>query len=220
MKTTGERIKDIRLELGETLEEFGDRFDTSKVTVFNWEKGRNLPNKSNLKKIAEIGETSVNELLSPYSVGERIKDIRLEKGMSKTEFGKLFETTGSLVNKWETNQVTPTEKRLKEIADIGGVSIHELTYRKPIGKKIRNIRKSLGYSQLEFSKVVGVTKSAVANWENGYNHPNNDRLKVIAGLGNTTVNQLLNSNPLSDYSTDELLQELECRGISHETTNE
>ena len=219
MKTTGERIKDIRLELGETLEEFGDRFDTSKVTVFNWEKGRNLPNKSNLKKIAEIGETSVNELLSPYSVGERIKDIRLEKGMSKTEFGKLFETTGSLVNKWETNQVTPTEKRLKEIAEIGGVSIHELTYRKPIGKKIKSIRKNLGYSQLEFSKVVGATKSAVANWENGYNYPNNDRLKEIAELGNTTVFQLLNSNQLRDYSTDELLQELESRGVSYETTN-
>ena len=219
MKTTGERIKYIRLELGETLEEFGGRFNTSKATVFNWEKGRNLPNKSNLKKIAEIGETSVNELLSTYSVGERIKDIRLEKGMSKTEFGKLFETTGSLVNKWETNQVTPTEKRLKEIAEVGGVSIHEFTYRKPIGKKIRNIRKNLGYSQLEFSKVVGATKSAVANWENGYNYPNNDRLKVIAELGNTTVFQLLNSNPLSDYSTDELLQELERRGISYETTD-
>ena len=154
MKTTGERIKDIRLELGETLEEFGERFNTSKATVFNWEKGRNLPNKSNLKKIAEIG----------------------------------------------------------------GVSIHELTYRKPIGKKIKSIRKNLGYSQLEFSKVVGATKSAVANWENGYNYPNNDRLKEIAELGNTTVFQLLNSNPLSDYSTYELLQELERRGISRETT--
>ena len=156
MKTTGERIKDIRLELGETLEEFGERFNTSKVTVFNWEKGRNLPNKFNLKEIAELG----------------------------------------------------------------GVSVEELIYRKPIGQKIKAIRKSLGYSQLEFSKVVGATKSAVANWENGYNHPNNDRLKVIAGLGNTTVNQLLNSNPLSDYSTDELLQELKRRGISHEATNQ
>ena len=155
MKTTGERIKDIRLELGETLEEFGEHFNTSKATVFNWEKGRNLPNKSNLKKIAEIG----------------------------------------------------------------GVSIHELTYRKPIGKKIKNIRKSLGFSQLEFSKVIGATKSAVANWENGYNYPNNERLKTIAELGNTTVNHLLNSNHLSDYSTDELIQELEQRGISHETTD-
>ena len=148
MKTTGERIKDIRLELWEILEEFGGRFNTSKATVFNWEKGRNLPNKSNLKKIAEIGD----------------------------------------------------------------VSIHELIYRKPIGQKIKAIRKSLGLSQLEFSKVIGATKSAVNNWENGYNYPNNERLKVIAELGNTTVNQLLNSNPLSDYSTDELLQELERRG--------
>ena len=156
MKTTGERIKDIRLGLGETLEEFGGRFNTSKATVFNWEKGRNLPNKSNLKKIAEIGD----------------------------------------------------------------VSIHELIYRKPIGQKIKAIRKSLGLSQLEFSKVIGATKSAVNNWENGYNYPNNERLKVIAELGNTTVNQLLNSNPLSDYSTDELLQELERRGISYETTNQ
>jgi len=153
------------------------------------------------------------------TTGERIKDIRLENGMSKTEFGKLFEATGSLVNKWETNQVTPTEKRLKEIAEIGCVSIHELTYRKPIGKKIRNIRNNLGYSQLEFSKVVGATKSAVNNWENGYNYPNNDRLKVIAELGDTTVNQLINSNPLSDYSTEGLIQELRRRGIGHETTD-
>ena len=43
--------------------------------------------------------------------------------------------------------------------------------------------------------------------------------KAIAELGNTTVNQLLNSNPLSDYSTDELIQELEQRGISYETTD-
>ena len=150
MKTTGERIKDIRLELGETLEEFGKMFDppANRSLVSGWENGRYLPSPERLKKIAELGGMTVKELISAHSVGERIKRIRLEKGMSKTEFGKLFETTGSLVNKWETNQVTPTENRLKAIAE----------------------------------------------------------------LGNTTVNQLLNSNQLSDYSTDELLQELERRG--------
>ena len=150
MKTTGERIKDIRLELGETLEEFGGRFNTSKATVFNWEKGRNLPNKSNLKKIAEIGD----------------------------------------------------------------VSIHELIYRKPIGQKIKAIRKSLGLSKLEFSKVIGATKSAVNNWENGYNYPNNERLKQIANLGNITVDELLNDNPLAKFTNEELLNELNRR-LSH-----
>lgn len=62
-KEVGQRIKNIRLENGDTLEEFGKRFNTSKVTVFNWEKGRNLPNKSNLKEIADLGNISIEELL-------------------------------------------------------------------------------------------------------------------------------------------------------------
>lgn len=59
----GERIKQIRLSLGESMEKFGERFNTSKGTVNNWEKGRNLPNKENLKKIADLQNKSVSELL-------------------------------------------------------------------------------------------------------------------------------------------------------------
>ncbi|HHJ7666621.1 TPA: helix-turn-helix domain-containing protein, partial [Streptococcus pyogenes] len=59
----GERIKQTRLSLGESMEQFGSRFNTSKGTVNNWEKGRNLPNKENLKKIADLGNKEVVELL-------------------------------------------------------------------------------------------------------------------------------------------------------------
>ena len=59
----GQRIKEIRINLGETMEEFGKRFNTSKGTVNNWEKGRNLPNKANLKSIADLADISVDELL-------------------------------------------------------------------------------------------------------------------------------------------------------------
>lgn len=52
----GEQIKVIRVTLGETMEQFGKRFNTSKGTVNNWEKGRNAPNKANLKKIAELSD--------------------------------------------------------------------------------------------------------------------------------------------------------------------
>lgn len=62
-KEVGERIKRIRLEMGYTLEEFGKLFNASKVTVFNWEKGRNLPNSYRLTNIAFQGQMSVNELL-------------------------------------------------------------------------------------------------------------------------------------------------------------
>lgn len=63
-KTIGQMIHDIRINLGETMEEFGKRFNTSKGTVNNWEKGRNLPNKANLKSIADLAGISVEELLN------------------------------------------------------------------------------------------------------------------------------------------------------------
>ena len=59
----GFKIKQIRLEHGHTMEEFGKKFNTSKGTVNNWEKGRNKPNKENLKAIADLGNISVDELL-------------------------------------------------------------------------------------------------------------------------------------------------------------
>lgn len=63
MNTVGERIKSIRLNLGETMEQFGSRFNTSKGTVNNWEKNRNMPNKRNLARIALLGGITPIELV-------------------------------------------------------------------------------------------------------------------------------------------------------------
>lgn len=63
MTTVGERIKAIRLNLGQTMEEFGAIFNTSKGTVNNWEKNRNLPNKRNLARIAHLGNITPVELV-------------------------------------------------------------------------------------------------------------------------------------------------------------
>lgn len=59
----GARIREIRLARGETLEEFGQLFGSSKGVVNNWEKGRNLPNKRRIKSIAAMANISVHDLL-------------------------------------------------------------------------------------------------------------------------------------------------------------
>lgn len=61
--SVGNRIKSTRKEKGLTMEEFGKKLNTSKGAVNNWETGKNLPNNERLKRIAEIGGISVNELL-------------------------------------------------------------------------------------------------------------------------------------------------------------
>lgn len=77
-KEISNRIKSIRLNLGLTMEEFGRKLDTSKGAVNNWEKEKSLPNNERLKRIAELGEISVEELL--YGNYEaRIRNILMDQ---------------------------------------------------------------------------------------------------------------------------------------------
>lgn len=60
----GQRIKRIRKSLGLTMEDFGKSFNppASKGLVGNWERGDNLPSKERLQKIAEMANTTVDEI--------------------------------------------------------------------------------------------------------------------------------------------------------------
>lgn len=66
-------------------------------------------------------------------------------------------------------------------------------YAKTIGSRIKLIRSNLGLSMEEFGKMLNpvATKGTVSKWENGKYIPNNERLKTIADLGNTTAAFLL-----------------------------
>lgn len=60
-----------------------------------------------------------------------------------------------------------------------------------LGQRIKNIRASLKMNQKTFSKRIGSTVSALSNWENGRNKPNDIMIREIASLGAVSVNYLL-----------------------------
>ncbi|EJF00205.1 helix-turn-helix domain-containing protein [Liquorilactobacillus mali] len=74
-RKVGNRVKSIRVGLGLTMDEFAKKIDSSAKsgTIANWEMGKNAPNKKRLKKIAELGDVSVNYLL--HGTGLSLKDI-------------------------------------------------------------------------------------------------------------------------------------------------
>lgn len=77
---------------------------------------------------------------------------------------------------------------------IGGVSLAVSNIDlKQVGFRIKEIRQNLGLSMSAFAtKIDNKAKSGtVSNWETGKNLPNNERLKKIADLGNTTIKELL-----------------------------
>lgn len=61
-------------------------------------------------------------------LGQRIRNIRLERGLTTKEFGVLVgNATDSNVSSWEKGRTSPNAKRLKKIADLGSISVEELT---------------------------------------------------------------------------------------------
>lgn len=132
-KDIGEKIKEIRLNRGMTLKEFGNLFDAAESIVLRWENGTSLPSKSRLKKLADLTGVSVSEFVSNHT-GEKIKEIRLEKGMTLEEFGKLFNAGKSNVKKWESGINLPTPERLLTIAKLGGMTVEQLLYENPLAK--------------------------------------------------------------------------------------
>lgn len=72
----GKRIFNIRASLGETMEEFSKHFSTNRSTINNWEKGRNLPNKSNLLVLSELSGMTSDEIL--YGSDSRLQKENIE----------------------------------------------------------------------------------------------------------------------------------------------
>lgn len=72
----------------------------------------------------------------------------------------------------------------KEVCSLSGDT-------KEIGKRIKLIRKELGLNQTEFAKEIGATASAVSNWEQGLNSPNNERFKAISDLSGKSIDYLI-----------------------------
>ncbi|WP_074432932.1 helix-turn-helix domain-containing protein [Bacillus ndiopicus] len=82
---------------------------------------------------------------------------------------------------------------------------------KQVGKRIKEIRISLGLSMDDFAKRIDdkARSGTVANWETGKNLPNNERLKKIAELVNIRPAYLLSGNPYDNLSPEELEEQLQ-----------
>lgn len=104
----GIRIKSIRLEKGLTLHEFGDLIDGADRSIASrWERGISLPNNERLKKIANLGGISVDELLYGtfdsfvYTIYNDIMNDEYAEGYLRFEASALREIQKADINRFK-----------------------------------------------------------------------------------------------------------------------
>lgn len=99
-RAIGRRIHSIRAELGLSMEEFGQRIDPNahSGTVSNWEHGLNAPNAARIKKIAELGNVSVDVLLTGREKSGKVgkNGMSLYLGLQDTAAKQLIDALNGL----------------------------------------------------------------------------------------------------------------------------
>lgn len=71
--------------------------------------------------------------------------------------------------------------------------------KKIIGKNVKEARKSIGLSQLDFSNKIGLSRTSVANIERGIHCTTVDNLMRICKITGVSINDLFNMD--SDNKT-------------------
>lgn len=73
-----------------------------------------------------------------------------------------------------------------------------------LGEKIKTLRISRGLNQIELSKILGVTKQCVSNWENDNIQPSIEMLIKLSNYFNISADYLLGLNTTTKISLDGL----------------
>ena len=77
MTSIGNNIKSNRKKLGITQEQLAEKINVTRQAVSNWENGKTEPDVETLTKIAQIFDTSIDELVDGIPKG--IKELRGKK---------------------------------------------------------------------------------------------------------------------------------------------
>lgn len=140
MEKFHEKLKKLRKEKGLTQQEVADLVHVDRVRITNWENGKREPNFENLSMLACIFDVSIDFLLSENLevskerylkfkkekkkvFSERLKELRLKKGLTQTELGEKVGVKQNTFTNWENGKREPSYEKLEKLADLLDVSL-------------------------------------------------------------------------------------------------
>lgn len=90
LMTIGEKIQELRKNLGLSQEELGEKLSVSMQTIDMWEKGQETPAIENLIRLKEIFDVSADEILDAESGGKTESAEAYEFSFSRTEIDEIY----------------------------------------------------------------------------------------------------------------------------------
>lgn len=138
-------------------------------------------------------------------LGKKIKEIRLSLGKNQEEFGQLFEPPApkSAVSRWEHGG-SPNKKRLKKIAELGGVSVSDL--QGVNNNRIKEVRLAKHKTQKDLANLLGVSEQTISYYEKALKEPSLVSWVKIAEYLGVPVSYLQGLSDINYKDNEQLLE--------------
>ena len=106
---------------------------------------------------------------------DRLKNLRLNRGLSQAKLADMLDVSSSLIGLYETGKRKPSYEKIEYLASVFGVSVDYLMGKADesevnqmnFGEKVKELRRSKGLTQEALGEIIGVKKSAINKYEKG-----------------------------------------------------
>jgi len=231
----GENIKRQRLALGMTLEEVANKVGVTRQTMSRYETGViKSYSPETILKIAEVLQTTGSFLLGyeaeNIGLGERLKNLRIKRGLTLDEVARKIGVSNATVSRWETGEIKAIgSDKIGALADVLGTTTEYLlgrsnnvdteadedtaeseaetddtTVTSKFAKNLRTLRFNKGWKQEDVANMLGLSQQTISTYEDGTCPPSLDVLIKIAELFNVSTDYLLGVDNKSYVSKMEL----------------
>jgi len=182
-----EKIKLVRESFNMSMPKFASRVGVSKNTVYRWEKGKFMPEKQQLEKIAQAFEMPADWFFADAET---------------VPFNAVIK--GELPIKNNCSMIT-----VDDSVSSGKISI--------MGAKIKYLRKNNEMSQSEFADKIGVHKNTVYYWEKEIHIPTENQLEKIVEVFDLPADWILidTENDLINAVGERIKYVRESNDMSH-----
>lgn len=149
-------------------------------------------------------------------IGKRLKNLRIEKGVTQKELADALNLTRQAIGLWENDQRDPDLFNVKMLARFFDITTDEfldfentsmsnvkttsdlkivnkvaMNTAKEIGHRLQEARKNAGYTQADVAKIFNIKQQAYARYESGTIELNYDKLISLCQLYDVSADYIL-----------------------------
>lgn len=159
-----------------------DRLDITADCLADIEANRRRLARDTLKEVAEIlgvgedyfGDQNGGEVAAAWQAGDRLKELRQQRKLSLAALAREAGISPAHLSEVERGQSRGSLKMWEKLARALGVPVSYFfreAAEESLGQKLKKLRQSMGLTQKELAKKIGLSPSLIAQLEIGRVQP-------------------------------------------------